>query len=254
MLDLLIANGLIVDGTGNPGYYGAVGVEGERLRILRGSLDGVDAARVLDARGRVVCPGFIDMHAHSGLVILAEPAHEPKVRQGVTTELIGVDGNGYAPFPSREDLLEFVVLNAGLDGRPDIAFDWSTVAEQLSRYDRRVAVNVACVVGNTPLRIAALGWDEVPADVASARLHRLQAAINANARRISEAMVGTVQRVLVEGPSARNPEELTGKTENMRNVNFPGHPRLVGQFVDLRITEARTNSLRGEVVVRSGEG
>jgi len=91
--------------------------------------------------------------------------------------------------------------------------------------------------------------DEVPADVASARLHRLQAAINANARRISEAMVGTVQRVLVEGPSARDPEELTGKTENMRNVNFPGHPRLVGQFVDLRITEARTNSLRGEVVV-----
>ncbi|KFN47983.1 tRNA (N6-isopentenyl adenosine(37)-C2)-methylthiotransferase MiaB [Arenimonas metalli] len=94
--------------------------------------------------------------------------------------------------------------------------------------------------------------DEVPADVASARLHRLQAAINANARRISEAMVGTVQRVLIEGPSARNPDELTGKTENMRNVNFPGHPRLVGQFVDLRITEARTNSLRGEVVV-SGE-
>ncbi|HEX4853040.1 tRNA (N6-isopentenyl adenosine(37)-C2)-methylthiotransferase MiaB [Arenimonas sp.] len=91
--------------------------------------------------------------------------------------------------------------------------------------------------------------DEVPADVASARLHRLQAAINANARRISQAMVGTVQRVLVEGPSARNPDELTGKTENMRNVNFPGHPRLVGQFVDLRITEARTNSLRGEVVV-----
>jgi tRNA-2-methylthio-N6-dimethylallyladenosine synthase len=90
--------------------------------------------------------------------------------------------------------------------------------------------------------------DEVPAEVASTRLHRLQAAINANARRISDAMVGTVQRVLVEGPSARDPKELTGKTENMRNVNFPGHPRLVGQFVDLRITEARTNSLRGEVL------
>jgi tRNA-2-methylthio-N6-dimethylallyladenosine synthase len=95
--------------------------------------------------------------------------------------------------------------------------------------------------------------DEVPASVASERLQRLQAAINANARRISEAMVGTVQRVLVEGPSARDPEELTGKTENMRNVNFPGHPRLIGQFVDLRITEARTNSLRGEVVI-SAEG
>ncbi|HEU0152998.1 MAG TPA: tRNA (N6-isopentenyl adenosine(37)-C2)-methylthiotransferase MiaB [Arenimonas sp.] len=91
--------------------------------------------------------------------------------------------------------------------------------------------------------------DEVPADVAKARLHRLQAAINANAQRIAEAMVGGVERVLVEGPSARDPGELTGKTENMRNVNFPGHPRLVGQFVDVRITEARANSLRGEILV-----
>ena len=90
--------------------------------------------------------------------------------------------------------------------------------------------------------------DEVPADVASARLQRLQAAINDNARRYAEAMVGTVQRVLVEGPSAKDPDELTGKTENMRNVNFAGGKRLVGQFIDVRITEARTNSLRGEAV------
>ena len=90
--------------------------------------------------------------------------------------------------------------------------------------------------------------DEVPADVASARLQRLQAAINDNARRYAEAMVGTVHRVLVEGPSAKDPDELTGKTENMRNVNFAGGKRLVGQFIDVRITEARTNSLRGEAV------
>ena len=90
--------------------------------------------------------------------------------------------------------------------------------------------------------------DEVPADVASARLQRLQAAINDNARRYAEAMVGTVQRVLVEGPSAKDPDELTGKTENMRNVNFAGGKRLVGQFIDVRIAEARTNSLRGEAV------
>jgi tRNA-2-methylthio-N6-dimethylallyladenosine synthase len=94
--------------------------------------------------------------------------------------------------------------------------------------------------------------DEVPADVANARLRQLQAAINDNARRISEAMVGTVQRILVEGPSARDPHELTGKTENMRNVNFPGQPRLVGRFVDVSITEARANSLRGEILTREG--
>ncbi len=81
-----------------------------------------------------------------------------------------------------------------------------------------------------------------------ARLSRLQARINEQAAAISEKMVGTVQTVLVEGPSKRNPNELTGKSENMRSVNFPGHPRLVGQFVDVVITEAYSNSLRARMV------
>jgi N-acyl-D-amino-acid deacylase len=118
MLDLLIRDGLIIDGSGNPGFYGAVAVEGEQVHILRGDLANVEAARIIDAKGRIVCPGFIDMHAHSGLVMLAEPRHEPKVRQGVTTELIGVDGNSYAPFRSHEDFLRFVEVNSGLDGEP----------------------------------------------------------------------------------------------------------------------------------------
>ena len=80
-----------------------------------------------------------------------------------------------------------------------------------------------------------------------ARLDRLQQHINAHALGISRAMVGSVQTVLVEGPSKKDPNELTGKTENMRPVNFPGHPRLVGQFVDVVITEALSNSLRGRV-------
>ena len=80
-----------------------------------------------------------------------------------------------------------------------------------------------------------------------ARLERLQKHINAHALSISQAMVGSVQTVLVEGPSKKDPNELTGKTENMRPVNFPGNPRLVGQFVDVVITEALSNSLRGRV-------
>ncbi len=81
-----------------------------------------------------------------------------------------------------------------------------------------------------------------------ARLSRLQARINEHAAGISRSMVGSVQTVLVEGPSRKDPNELTGKTENMRSVNFPGPKRLVGQFVDVVITEALTNSLRGRVV------
>ncbi len=89
--------------------------------------------------------------------------------------------------------------------------------------------------------------DDTPAEVKHARLTRLQSAINANARRINEAMVGSTQRVLVEGLSRKSAQELTGRTENMRFVNFPGHPRLIGQFVDVVVTEAMSNSLRGRL-------
>lgn len=89
--------------------------------------------------------------------------------------------------------------------------------------------------------------DHTPEAVKHQRLARLQAMLNANAARISETMVGSVQRILVTGVSARNPNELTGKTENMRSVNFSGDKRLIGQFVDVTITAAMTNSLRGRV-------
>jgi len=80
-----------------------------------------------------------------------------------------------------------------------------------------------------------------------ARLERLQTHINRHSAAISESMVGSVQSVLVEGPSRKDASELTGKTENMRSVNFPGQRGMIGKFVDVLITEARTNSLRGRV-------
>ncbi|TAL91862.1 MAG: tRNA (N6-isopentenyl adenosine(37)-C2)-methylthiotransferase MiaB [Rhodanobacter sp.] len=94
--------------------------------------------------------------------------------------------------------------------------------------------------------------DDTPAAEKHERLMRLQAAINANAREISQAMIGRVQRVLVEKPSTRDPNELTGRTENMRFVNFPGNPRLIGQFIDVEITAAMANSLRGRVKPSAG--
>jgi tRNA-2-methylthio-N6-dimethylallyladenosine synthase len=94
--------------------------------------------------------------------------------------------------------------------------------------------------------------DNVSSEEKHARLSRLQAHINAHAAGISRAMVGSRQSVLVEGPSKKDPDELTGKTENMRSVNFPGHPRLVGRFVDVEITEAMRNSLRGRVAMAAG--
>ena len=163
MLKLLIKGGLIVDGSANPGYYGAIGVDGDSLTILRGDVSNVQAERVLDATGKVVCPGFIDVHAHSALMILADPKHEPKVHQGITTELIGIDGNSYAPFQSREELMRMIELNSGLEGSPDLPGTWSSVSDYLSMYDNKVAVNIAYILGNSSVRIWALGWNDRPA-------------------------------------------------------------------------------------------
>ena len=89
--------------------------------------------------------------------------------------------------------------------------------------------------------------DDVDDATTHARLARLQAHINAHSFELSKAMVGRTQTVLVTGTSRKDASELTGKTENMRQVNFAGHPRLVGQFVDVVITQALPNSLRGRM-------
>jgi tRNA-2-methylthio-N6-dimethylallyladenosine synthase len=92
--------------------------------------------------------------------------------------------------------------------------------------------------------------DDTPHEVKLRRLQELQAVINTNIKRISDSRLGTVQRILVEGTSKRDATELMGRTECNRVVNFVGQPRLVGQMVDVRITETRSYTLRGEVLTQ----
>jgi tRNA-2-methylthio-N6-dimethylallyladenosine synthase len=92
--------------------------------------------------------------------------------------------------------------------------------------------------------------DDTPQIEKMKRLHRVQKVIDESAWRISQSRLGTVQRLLVEGPSRKDPNELTGRTECNRMVNFKGAPRLIGQMVDVTITELNSHSLRGEVVQR----
>ena len=126
MFDILITGGLGLDGAGTPGQYLSVGVKNNTNQLLRGDVSDIKATQTIDASGKVVSPGFIDVHAHSGLVILSEPEHMPKVHQGVTTELIGIDGNSYAPFYNDLDLKRMIQINSGLDGDPDINYNWRT--------------------------------------------------------------------------------------------------------------------------------
>ncbi|MGN6222713.1 tRNA (N6-isopentenyl adenosine(37)-C2)-methylthiotransferase MiaB [Pseudoxanthomonas sp.] len=135
---------------------------------------------------------------------------------------------------------DFIV---GFPGETDADFDKTMKLIEDVGFDQ----SFSFIYSRRPGTPAADLEDDTPEATKHARLERLQAHINAYAAGISQRMVGSVQSVLVEGPSRKNPNELTGKTENMRSVNFPGHPRLIGQFVDVVITEALTNSLRGRI-------
>jgi tRNA-2-methylthio-N6-dimethylallyladenosine synthase len=95
--------------------------------------------------------------------------------------------------------------------------------------------------------------DDTPHEVKLQRLQRLQAVIDQNTRRYSDAMVGTVQRILVEGPSKKDADELQGRTENNRVVNFAAGAqaaRLIGQMVDVNITQSHAYTLRGELITK----
>ena len=166
MADLIFKNGLIIDGSGSAGYYGSVVVTGDTVAIHRDDPSTLEAPRIIDATGLVVCPGFVDLHSHAGLTILGEPHHDPKVRQGVTTELVGIDGISHAPFKTREELHRYIWLDSGLNGYPPMPADWLTVAEMLGKYDDRVAINIAYMLGNSPVRIWSAGWNDRPATAA----------------------------------------------------------------------------------------
>src|SRR5918995_1709055 len=169
--ELLITGGTVVDGTGGPRFDAAIGVTrrwagaSATLVVLRDAAAVEDAigraARLLDATGKVISPGVIDLHSHSGLVLLENPLHEAKVAQGVTTEVIGVDGLSYAPIRLAAHMRELVEMNAGLDGSPEIEFDWASVEQYLERFDAGASVNVAFLVGNSALRLATTGWADV---------------------------------------------------------------------------------------------
>jgi tRNA-2-methylthio-N6-dimethylallyladenosine synthase len=141
---------------------------------------------------------------------------------------------------------DFIV---GFPGETDADFDKTMKLIEDVGFDQ----SFSFIYSRRPGTPAADLADDVSNEAKHARLDRLQKHINAHAATISQAMVGSVQRVLVEGPSKKNPDELTGKTENMRSVNFPAPKRLVGQFVDVVITEAMSNSLRGRAAIADAD-
>ena len=193
--DVLITGGRVVDGTGNPWYRADVGVRGDRIAAV-GKLDGAAAKRTLDAAGKVVAPGFIDTHVHGDLALLMDPLHEPAVRQGVTTYLVGQDGVAMAP--ASPATFEYMCrYTAGFSGgaewlaRPASSRPtWNTIAEYLACLDRHCAVNVATLIPNGNVRMEVLGLETRPptADELSAMVRLVREGMEQGAVGLSSGM------------------------------------------------------------------
>ena len=163
---LLVRGGSLMDGSGAPARPADVAVEGERIVAVGPGLAGA-AERVIDARGKVVAPGFIDAHSHSDLFYFACPSAESKVRQGVTTEVVGMCSFSQAPLrPDREaDVKSWI---GGIGRTPDLR--WESFAQYLDALRAlRPSVNIAHFVGHGALRIAAMGFEARPPDAAEQR-------------------------------------------------------------------------------------
>ena len=187
--DLLILNGHVLDGTGNPWFKADIGIVGDRIEAV-GKLAKEKTERKINAGGHVVAPGFIDIHSHSDMPLLVDPRAESKIHQGVTTEVVGNCGSSAAPMNRAVKAYREKYSRSAVGD--DFQFDWETMADYLTRLDRQgVAVNVAPLVGQGTVRHNVMGYEaREPTDSELRKMRRLvDAAMKDGAWGISSGLI-----------------------------------------------------------------
>lgn len=159
MFDLIIRNGIIIDGQKTPRYQADVGIRGDRIAAI-GNLSTAESAAAIDATDLVVAPGFIDVHTHSDAVLLSTPHLHSKTAQGFTTEFLMLDGVSYAPL-SRHTAPAWIQYLRSLDGlRFEQYTGWETVGQYMALLHKRTAQNVATFVPYGNVRTQTAGFGE----------------------------------------------------------------------------------------------
>ncbi|MFX1539042.1 MAG: amidohydrolase family protein [Promethearchaeota archaeon] len=160
--DVLIKNGKIIDGSGNPGFKGDIGIaNGKIVKIgLIEQSDETSAAKVIDANGLIVCPGFIDIHSHADYTIPLDPTTVSTIHQGVTTLVVGMCGGSLAPVnPEKKELFD---KEFSMGAPPGLAYNvtWTSFSEYLDEMEKiGCSTNVAHFIGFGMVRLAAMGYE-----------------------------------------------------------------------------------------------
>jgi N-acyl-D-amino-acid deacylase len=163
-LDLVICNGSIIDGTGNPCYPAHIGIVDGKIACLSRDISNSNTSRIIDAEGKAVCPGFIDTHSHDDAYLLIKPQGDEKVCQGVTTDVIGNCGFSLAPISDehRDDLRNALAIMGG-GYLPEEFWNLSSFDEFLTILeDAKLGINVVPLVGHGTIRISVIGFENRP--------------------------------------------------------------------------------------------
>ena len=168
--DYIIQGGIVVDGTGKRDPFPAdVGIFQDEITAI-GKLDDAQASRTIDARGKAISPGFIDVHVHSEIALLGGRDQMGSVRQGVTTQLSAPDGFGWAPLPPKQ-IQELWHYTQFAYGDAELSFNWKRAEDYLSIFPGKIPANLYPQVPHCAVRLEAMGWDPRPAtDVELARM------------------------------------------------------------------------------------